>query len=184
MPKGALAAATSPDWAMMSSHLSSNLSIHNLPEIIEPDVRVDKLRTFLKKVDSPLVDYSSQMVKTADKYGLDWRLIPAISGAESSFGKFMPKGSFNAYGWNSGAARFLSWEQSFEKVAKVLKEKYIDRGLNTPTKIASIYCHSSVTWIKNVTSFMAQIEATSQEIKYLSVLPTSLVYSSRTIPRL
>ena len=34
--------------------------------------------------------------------GLDYRLVPAISGVESTFGKHIPDNSYNAYGWANG----------------------------------------------------------------------------------
>ena len=63
------------------------------------DYRVVSLKRFFEKYDSPLADYAEKFVKEADKYNLDWRLVPAISGVESTFGKRIPYGSFNAYGF-------------------------------------------------------------------------------------
>src|ERR1035437_9299144 len=61
------------------------------------DSRVRILREFLEKYNSPLVSYASTFVENADKYNLDWKLVAAISGVESTFGREIPNNSFN--GW-------------------------------------------------------------------------------------
>ena len=76
------------------------------------DERVAILENFLEGYNSPLAKYSEVFIATADKYELDWRLIPAITGVESTFGKRIPYNSFNAYGWANGVYKFTSWEES------------------------------------------------------------------------
>jgi len=124
----------------------------------EVDKRVIKLEKFLESYDSPLAEYAEVLVKTADKYGLDWRLVPAITGVESTFGKQIPAGSYNAYGWANGAFYFESWEQSIDLVSQALKEKYIDRGLDTPYKMGPVYAPPSKTWAYKVDNFINKLE--------------------------
>ena len=90
------------------------------------DYRVENLRNFLEKYDSPLAPYAQDFVMYADTNGLDYRLVPAISGVESTFGKFIPVNSFNAYGWANGHYSFTSWEDSIAHVSETL-EKFIYR---------------------------------------------------------
>jgi len=123
------------------------------------DERAKKLEDFLITHNSPLADYSDKFIEVADKYNLDWRLIPAISGVESTFGKRIPKNSYNAYGWANGEYRFISWENSIEIVGKTLREKYIDKGAPTINKIARRYAPPSSTWAGNVKFFMQKIES-------------------------
>jgi len=139
--------------------------------INKKDCRIEKLRNFLESYNSPFSNKATYLVKVADKYGIDWKLIPAISGVESTFGKQIPYNSYNAYGWANGAYRFNSWEKSFEKVAKTLKEKYIDRRLDTPEKMGPIYAPPSKTWANKVRYFMNKIENFETEgcIKALSL---------------
>jgi hypothetical protein len=106
-----------------------------------------------------LAEYAEELVAASDKYGLDWRLVPAISGVESTFGKHIPKGSYNAYGWANGDYRFKSWEDSIEIVSQTLRTKYIDRGAPSINKIARRYAPPSTTWARNVKFFMYKIEA-------------------------
>ncbi len=127
-------------------------------EIAVTDERIVKLQTYLEFQNSPLVEQAAIFVKKADEYQLfDWRLVPAITGVESTFGKAIPDGSYNAYGWGNGTIVFRSWEDSIDVVTKALKKKYVDRGLDTVEKIAGVYAPSSTTWANKVLWFMNQI---------------------------
>lgn len=116
------------------------------------------LKKFLKSHNSPLAYHAQILVKAADEYNLDWRLITAISGVESTFGRKTPLNSYNAYGWANGKYYFSSWEESIYYVSRELREKYIDRGANNIGKIARIYAPPSKTWAWKVRYFMNKIE--------------------------
>jgi len=122
------------------------------------DPRIATLEKYLNSHNSPLASYAEEFVTYSDKYGLDWRLVPAISGVESTFGKRIPKNSYNAYGWANGNYKFDSWEDSIEVVSKTLRTKYIDRGAPSINKIARRYAPPSSTWAWKVKFFMTKIE--------------------------
>ena len=124
----------------------------------EFDYRVAVLKNFLAEHNSPLTDYAGEFVASADKYGLDWRLVPAITGVESTFGKRIPENSFNAYGWANGDYQFDSWENSIDTVSMTLKTKYIDKGAPTIAKIGRRYAPPSETWAGKVKYFVAKID--------------------------
>lgn len=122
------------------------------------DYRVENLRNFLLKYDSPLADYASDFVSYADKNGLDYRLVPSISGVESTFGKQIPDKSFNAYGWAGGNYNFASWQDSIGIVSTTLRKEYIEKGAVTITQIARRYAPPSTTWGGNVKFFEGKID--------------------------
>lgn len=122
------------------------------------DYRIRILRTYLIKHNSPLAEHAEDFVAIADKYNIDWRLVAAISGVESTFGKRIPYHSYNAYGWANGAYTFKSWQDSIEIVSKTLREKYIDRGAPSISQIARRYAPPSSTWAGKVKFFMKKIE--------------------------
>lgn len=62
----------------------------------------------------PLAGYGGQFVRVADKYGLDWRLLPAIAIRESSGGKQMCGN--NPFGWASCRTDFDSVQEAIEYV--------------------------------------------------------------------
>jgi hypothetical protein len=122
------------------------------------DTRIDKLEHYLASHNSPLASYAATFIAKADRYHLpDWRLVPAIAGVESTFGKAIPANSYNAYGWANGAFAFTSWEESIDIVTRTLKYKYYDRGVDTIEKIERIYAPPSSTWARNVRFFMKKI---------------------------
>jgi len=124
------------------------------------DTRGERLREFFQSYQSPLAPYADFIVKTADDYSLDWKLVPAIAGVESTFGKFIPYNSFNAYGWNNGDFYFENWQEGIEVVSKNLKENYIDKwGAKTVGEIGAIYAPPSPFWAGRVAYFMGEIEA-------------------------
>ncbi len=127
------------------------------------DTRALFLRAFLKSYDSPMAGVSEAFVAEADKHGLDWKLVAAIAGTESTFGKHVPAGSYNAWGWGiptgaqSGIA-FETWEDGIATVSEGLKTRYIDRGAETIETIGRIYA-ASPRWAGNVRFFLAKMEA-------------------------
>ncbi len=122
------------------------------------DYRVLRLKTFLESYDSPLSVSAADFVAYADFYNLDYRLVPAITGVESTFGKRIPLDSYNAYGWANGNYKFESWQDSIATVSSTLKTKYLDRGISTVNKIGRVYAPPSSTWAGKVKYFMYQID--------------------------
>ncbi|MFI5240846.1 MAG: hypothetical protein ACHQUA_00230 [Microgenomates group bacterium] len=122
------------------------------------DYRVYRLKNYLNSHNSPLAEYSEEFIQYADTYDIDWRMVPAISGVESTFGKRIPQNSYNAYGWANGEYRFTSWEDSIDHVSMTLKTKYIDKGAPSIAKIARRYAPPSTTWGTKVKFFMKKID--------------------------
>jgi hypothetical protein len=126
-----------------------------------PDSRTIILKEYLKQYNSPLVPYAQNFVEIADKYDLDWKLVVAISGVESTFGQQIPNDSFNGWGWGiygDHMIRFSSWTQGIETVSEGLRNKYINTwGAQDVYSIGKIYA-ASPTWAQRVTYFMAKID--------------------------
>ena len=124
--------------------------------------RSDKLETFLRAFDSPLSGEAEHFVSEADRVGIDWRFVAAIAGVESTFGKHIPNGSYNAWGWGiptgaqSGLA-FSSWKEAITAVSEGLRFNYLDRGAQTVEQIGRIYA-ASPRWAGNVRYFLEKIE--------------------------
>ncbi len=126
------------------------------------DNRAAKLATYLAAHDSPLTEEASHFVAEADRLGLDWKLVPAISGLESTFGKHIPSHSYNAWGWGvftgkQSGAYFTDWKNGITEVSEGLRHNYMDRGAITIEQIGRIYA-ASPTWAWRVRFLMAEIE--------------------------
>lgn len=133
------------------------------------DFRAIKLARFFHRYNSPLEDYSETFVAEADKNQLDYRLLPAISGVESTFAKNYIPGSYNAYGWGGGVIYFKSWDEGIAQISQGLKTNYVDRGASDVEKISWIYCPpGNLSWAAKVRHFMEQIEQTDVSVAQTS----------------
>lgn len=158
-----------PAYASEKVAVSSAVLKDKVLKIEKPDPRIAKLKAFLAQHDSPLTPYAKKFIEAADRYQIDWKLVPAITGVESTFGKRIPANSYNAYGWANGNYWFKSWDQSIDYVSCYLKEKYFDRGLDTPDKIGPVYAPPSPFWARKVVYFMKQIECLGKEDCFLEL---------------
>ena len=123
------------------------------------DDRAKILAKFLKKQGSPMAKDAPELVRIADKYNFDWKLLPAIAALESQYGKMVPAGSFNPYGWNNGSAYFKNWVSASEIVAEGIRIRYAPKGAVTPWRIGPSYAESP-TWAARVDSYMSLIDQT------------------------
>lgn len=126
------------------------------------DARVEIIRQYLQKYRSPLLPYAQNLVDTADKYDLDFRLLVAIAQQESNLCKKAPPNSYNCWGWgihSKGTLRFSNYPEAIETVAKGLREEYFDKGYTTPEEIMSKYTPLSPgTWAAGVNQFLEEME--------------------------
>lgn len=120
------------------------------------------LAEFFKKYKSPLAANVQKFVEVADKYNIDYRLLPAISCTESTCGKFLIPDSYNPFGWGiygTTVTKFSSYDEAIETVAAGLKKGYLSRGLDTPEEIAPIYTPPSYKhWMAHTRWFMNQMD--------------------------
>lgn len=130
------------------------------------DRKAEILALYLEKYDSPLQYHAQDFVDAAKKYNLDWKLMPAIAGVESTFGKQIP-GGYNGWGWGvygTQAIYFNSWTEAIFTISKGLRENYFDKGLTDPYSINRIYA-ASPAWGSKVTYFMADLEKFASQLE-------------------
>lgn len=133
-------------------------------EIGSADGRAKIIEDFFNTHKSPLAAHSNTFIQVADKYKLDYKLLPAISMQESNGGRKIINESYNPFGYGiygTMVIRFNSWEEAIERVGKALREDYLDQGLKTPIQIMAKYTPPSLakegTWAKGVSSFMEEL---------------------------
>ena len=125
------------------------------------DGRSANLKLFFRKYNSPLYDHAEFIVKTADKYQFDYRLLPAIAMIESGLCRQIPSNSHNCWGWGiygNTVTRFDSYEDAIETVSRGLRKNYLDRGMTTASQIMASYAPSSTSWANNVNTFLKVLE--------------------------
>lgn len=162
-----------------------NEAILGSTTIVETDdARALLVANFLKRYNTPkpqgggnlnhpLVPeeyFGKFFVELADKYNLDFRLLPAIAMQESNLCNHTPRPkndsgveveSYNCLGfgvYGTTVTMFPSFEANFEQAAKTLKKNYIDIGLDTPYKIMKKYTPpSDGSWAESVNQWMAEM---------------------------
>lgn len=118
-----------PFMAIPSISVSSHIgSLEMTKPVTKVDVSMEEIReerakaidTFFKERSMPLQGTGMTFVLTAEKYGIDWRLLPAIGVRESSGGKAAC--GYNAFGWGSCKLghNFHSYEEAIESLGKNL----------------------------------------------------------------
>ncbi len=134
-------------------------------EIEVSDGRAKIVEDFFSERQSPLSAYSKNFIEVADKYSLNWRLLPSIAMQESNGGKKVIAESFNPFGYGiygKLVTRFNSWDEAIERVGRALREDYLNKGLKTPFEIMTKYTPPSLAldgaWAKGVSSFIAELQ--------------------------
>jgi hypothetical protein len=116
-----------PFMAMPSVSVSSNIgSLETAPvtkEVISVEdireARAQAIDSYFKDRSMPLHGTGMTFVLVAEKYGLDWRLMPSIGVRESSGGKAAC--GYNAFGWGSCKLHnFHSYEEAIESLGRNL----------------------------------------------------------------
>src|ERR1035437_8702055 len=148
-------------FAQQSSASSATIQLPTV-EKTGVDLRAKILTSYLKQYDSPLAPYATDFVAMADKYNLDWRLVAAISGVESTFGKAIPNDSYNAWGWGvygDNVINFKSWDDGIDTVSQGLRERYMNAwGGKDIYQIGAVYASSPV-WASHVELYLNRIQA-------------------------
>lgn len=145
-------------YAALPAVLGSQNSV-----IISGDARPYILEKFIKTYypESPLLPYTQNLVDTADRYNLDFRLMVGIAMQESNLCKKIPEGSRNCWGlgiYGDKVWRFESYEEAIEAVGKTLS-KYATKGRLQPEEIVKLYTPSSNgSWEHAVRHFMEKME--------------------------
>ena len=140
----------------------ADLSDGYTAEIKPGDARAANLKAFLRKYNSDLYNHTDKIIEVSDKYGFDYRLLPAIAMQESNLCRVIPDNSYNCWGWGiygTTVTRFDSYDDAIETVGKGIKDNYIDEGLVTASAIMAKYTPSSKgSWQHGVNTFMKALE--------------------------
>ena len=144
---------------------TSSIQIEPKVESGQLDERAQILSEYFKKYNSPFQYHAQDFIDAADKYELDWKLVPAISGVESTFGKHSY--GYNAWGWGiygSNRLNFDSWKHGIYTVSGGLKKNYVDKGLTDPYSMNRAYA-ASKTWGVRVDYFIKDMEKFEEKNK-------------------
>lgn len=162
--------ATAP--APGDAALPDILAPHDLGAIAEDGRLAARLDEFLRSQGSPMAGSGSLFVAAGRRHGIDPRYLVALSGAESSFGKFLFR-PFNPFGW--GYFTFSSWGEAVETVARGLERGYLAEGRVGVFSIAEKYAPvgadndpngTNGEEPHNVAKFLAQLGGNAKDIRF------------------
>ena len=129
---------------------------------ISADARVEIIRQYLARYNSPLEPYADLLVQISDQNGLDFRILTAIAQQESNLCKKSPAGTYNCWGWgihSQGTLGFTDYPTAIRTVAQGIKEDYLDKGYDTVDKMMAKYTPmSNGSWAFGVTQFIQEME--------------------------
>lgn len=133
-------------------------------DIQKKDARSKIIEDFFKGYKAPLAEFADEFIAVAEKYSLDFRLLPAIAMQESNGGKRVIEDSKNPFGYGiygGKVLRFNSFEEAIERVGRGLREDYLNKGLTKPEDIMAKYTPPSLAlggpWAKGVSAFMEEL---------------------------
>lgn len=152
--------------AASQSNIGTVIADANTAEMTE--YRAQLIDSYFTAKKVPMAGYGQELVEAADKYDIDWRLLPALAMRESTGGKQACGGKlsaeWNPWGWNSCKGNgFDSMEDSIDALAKHLSGNhertaryYKDK---TTKQILETYNPPSVvpTYAKEVMGIMNKI---------------------------
>jgi flagellum-specific peptidoglycan hydrolase FlgJ len=117
--------------------------------------QVREVRALYESYRAPMAGVSEHLVRTSKKYGVDYKLIVAISIVESGGGRKCFK-KYNAFGW--GSKSYNSFEHNLNVVIAGIANNYVAKGMNTPEKMAPVYNQANIEhWVDNVNLIMAKL---------------------------
>ncbi|MFN2467174.1 MAG: C40 family peptidase [Gaiellaceae bacterium] len=126
------ARADGPVFAIVANETASEVV-----DVASQDAALaEQLDEFLRGESAPLAGMGSTFVAAGRSYGIDPRYLVALSGAESSFGKFLFR-PFNPFGW--GSYDFTSWNEAIYTVARGLHRGYLSEGRTAVSSISEKY---------------------------------------------
>ncbi len=142
---------------------------NNLVGIIDQkDARVEIVKSFFNQYKSPLEPFAQSIIDSADRYNIDFRLLPAIAMQESNLCKKIKAGSNNCWGfgiYGKTLTTFDNYPQAINQVSKTLAANYINKGLKTPDQIMKKYTPTNTgSWADSVNHFMGVLSLASASL--------------------
>jgi hypothetical protein len=111
-------------------------------------VSAESLDSFLSSQGSPMTGQRVNFMSTGLPYNLDPRLLVASGGAESTYGRVLKAGTFNAFGllYNSKhpyQSNYPNFAAAINALGRTLKNPAHGYNLNNTAKLYNTYCHSN-----------------------------------------
>lgn len=118
----------------------------------------------------PLAGQGQVLLDRGREFGVDPRLIAAIAGAETTFGRHLC-GTFNAWNWfwngTCAASPFDTFQNGIRTVSKFMVKSYLRKGYTTIPQIGGKYCAEGCgNWVPLVTQFYSEMGGNLSDLSY------------------
>jgi hypothetical protein len=147
-------AAVGLGFALCATTTADVRNVTPIPVMAKVDTRAERLEKFFKLYGCPAPHHVSEYLRAADGYGLDYRLLPAVSVRETLCG--VQAWENNRWGYHPHEQRFPSVAVGIDYVARVLTEGYFYKGKTLEQKLL-MYNHRPA-YTDEVKAIMRQIE--------------------------
>jgi RHS repeat-associated protein len=118
---------------------------------------------------TPLAGQGSSLMATGQTYNLDPRLLVSLAGAETTFGKNITAGQYNALNvlYNGHNSPFASWQSNINAAGRSLTNPANGYDLTNTSTMYSTYCSGSgcATGLTNLNTFMKQQGANTSALQ-------------------
>lgn len=124
----------------------------------EFEINVAKAEAMLKRYDSPMQGLGHIIVQKADECGGDFKILLAIAGNESLFGR-VPVKKYNPYGYLDGV-QYASFEDALTKISCYISQRFIAKCNKDITCIVKTYAgpaDDKQRWVFNINWFIKQV---------------------------
>lgn len=132
---------------------------------------------YLEQKDSPLVGLGMEFWGRGRQYNVDPRLLVAIAGNETGFGRILTS-RYNPFNWfyrGMWDSHFESWPEAIEAVARGIRRHYLDEGRTTVATLGAKYgpigaandpLNLNVNFIPNVTAFLREMGGDPEHLTF------------------
>lgn len=121
----------------------------------EKSARVEAL---FARYNSPMAGLGRLIINRATECGGDYKIVVAIAGNESGFGR-VPYKLYNPFGYLDGV-QYANWEDAVNQVSCKIAKEFLKPCNNDLTCIIRTYGGDDTDkpkWISNITYFMSQL---------------------------
>ena len=119
---------------------------------------IQKIENLLNKYSSPMRGYGNIIYDQSVTCGGDYKILMAIAGNESGFGR-IPYKKYNPYGYLDGVY-YSGWNDSLTKLSCVISKRFISSCNKDLNCIINKYGGSDTNkskWISNINYFINQL---------------------------
>lgn len=132
-----------------------------MPRRRNPQTIANQIHAYLVAHHSPLAPYTSALMQSAQRWGVDPTLLLGISGAETSYATDPNAGRDITTGHNPFGMgphiQYGSWPEAFDAAARNLRQNYLNKGLRSVEQIAPKWVGYESSWPQTVNSIMSNL---------------------------